>query len=978
MRLCSVFLFYTLVFSFFLGGNSIGQIYIQDYNTLMQKGEQASHNAEYQAAQNYFTEARALASDNQDTINIVNAGIRLGESMVDQGRIHEGQEIFHTLDNTYSSKTSLSQKATIYNNLGWTYSSLGKYSQAKKYYSEGLNLAAQAPDSSMIAKLSSNISNIYIYQNDFEKALGYALTSVDIYRALKDDHALNIALLKPYVCYSNLGLNNMAEPYLFENLALSQKLNNPDLLNISHRFLGGFYINEGNYKKALVYYQKGLDYALSINDPTDIAYYYRNIGQLYYSWGDPDKAITYFNRELKIHETYNKTPAIAVALRNLADCFIHKNEANVAEILLERSLQLEKKEFIPSSLGATYLEIAEIDINKKGFDKALGYISEALSIAQKNHISTLEQSAYSLLGFLEKSREDYTASLYFYRKAYQQSLSFSQNRRIWPVIHLAKAYELVNSDSAYYFADIALDLIEALRKNLTAVNLKAGVFAQYSSFYYDAARWNAIHKKDYKKAFELIESAKARALIDQLAEANQGSKSMLDETTKIKLLQQQKKIDKLYRSRENEQNPDAIKKITHTISDAEFSYESLLEEARLKDPEWNSILYPKTLSAEEISSLCDSKTAIIEYAITKNSLLIFVVSKSGISFYDIPSPNGESTSKILQHLTNAFRDGIISQEEIPILKQKSDSLSRLIWDPIKSKLADYSNLIIVPDGALAFLPFEALFIDDRYLIEDFAIKYLPSVSAFNLIQSPHRQNKNPLLALAGSGFETKNNASEITAQSNFASLPNTIIEVDSIAAHFKKPTVLKNGDVTEAVFKSLPLNSYRYIHFATHGDINEQTPAQSGLILSKKDDMENLFGEDGYLNSSEISLLNLNSDLVVLSACNTGLGKVVGGEGLLGLQRSFLNAGSSAVLVSLWNIYDRSTPLLMSSFYKNMLDYEKEESGIFYTFLSWFHTQPIPLADYKTRALRDTKLKMIKHPYYNHPVHWASFILIGK
>jgi len=235
-----------------------------------------------------------------------------------------------------------------------------------------------------------------------------------------------------------------------------------------------------------------------------------------------------------------------------------------------------------------------------------------------------------------------------------------------------------------------------------------------------------------------------------------------------------------------------------------------------------------------------------------------------------------------------------------------------------------------------------------------------------------------MLAVAGSGFTENSLGTEVSSQNNFASLPSTLIEVESITKAFSNTKILKNDDVTEAGLKSHDLSQFRFLHFATHGNIDEVNPSQSGLILSKKADIESLFGEDGYLNSSEISGLTLNADLVTLSACNTGMGKVVTGEGLIGLRRSFLSAGASSVMVSLWSIYDRSTADFMSEFYSMLKTHESADYGIMNRTLDWFGLYEHPLFDYKAKALRDAKLAMITHPYYSHPVHWAPFILIGK
>ena len=160
--------------------------------------------------------------------------------------------------------------------------------------------------------------------------------------------------------------------------------------------------------------------------------------------------------------------------------------------------------------------------------------------------------------------------------------------------------------------------------------------------------------------------------------------------------------------------------------------------------------------------------------------------------------------------------------------------------------------------------------------------------------------------------------------------------------------------------------------------MNENVPNQSGLYLSSGHKMELLIGEDGFLTSSEIRALNLSADMVVLSACNTANGKIQNGEGLLGLQRAFLVAGASSVVASLWSIYDRSTPEFMIRFYDNLIEQKAEQFSLFDKFLVWADWYEPNLIDYKAQALRQTKLEMLNHPYFNHPVHWASFVITGK
>lgn len=190
--------------------------------------------------------------------------------------------------------------------------------------------------------------------------------------------------------------------------------------------------------------------------------------------------------------------------------------------------------------------------------------------------------------------------------------------------------------------------------------------------------------------------------------------------------------------------------------------------------------------------------------------------------------------------------------------------------------------------------------------------------------------------------------------------------------------MLKDQEVTEQAFKKLlQQNRYRYVHLATHGIIDENKPGRSGLALSTGGEITATSKEDGMLRSSEIFGLDITSDMVVLSACNTGLGKVVDGEGMLGLQRSFFYAGTSTVVVSLWNVYDRSTATFMNEYYKALLSGESEEDWIDASlrWIGWDESLPF---GQKATAMRQAKLKMLNHPLFHHPVYWAPFIVVGR
>ena len=947
------------------------------YDSLLSQGKSFDTKNQYNRAIPFFEQAYALAGRVSDTTLIVEAGLALGTSKANNGQAQEGLKHFLLLDGSYGS-TSLPRntRALIKNQIGWAYYNfLGEYASAILYLKEGLDIADPLTDSSNVATLARNLGNSFLYVGKYDTALSYTKLAIE-YNPKKERLRLGLAYRNTYVAYLFLGAYSAAKPYLLNSCDIANQVGDNSLLNDCYFFLGEHYSRENNYNRAITSYQKGLAIAEQINDLENIARFYRLLGLVYLEIEDPVRALNYFNRSLNYYETTgNKVQATEIRVQ-IAACFKKTGDVDRAEEQLLEALAFYSGGDFPYLEGSTLISLANLTIETGNEKRGLWYLDQSYKIGEASNNFWIKENTQAR--YLELSDSLYSPAdkLSLSKRIYSSSLRLPLDQQLTATINLSRAYEAMGSDSAFFYAEQSFKEIEKKRLSFSGGTLKAGLFADYASYYNEVGSWYASHKKNYSRAFELIEAAKARALLDELAEANEEELLKLNEATQIELLQLQKKVDQLYRRRDGISDNAEFQRLSDEISDAQFDYEAKLEEIRRSQPAWNSFLYPKTLSLKKVRDLCDSKTAIIEYAFSDDQLLIFFITEDRVYYYE--SPVDKKIKETLTSLINGYRDALIGLEDPSVLSEKSAALYSVLISPAEKHLEDFTNLVIIPDGPLSALPFEALRKNNRYFIQDYAIKYLPSVSVFNLIQSPHRSTKMPLLALAGTGFEDGDGTTGSRTQEDFAALPYALIEVDSIAADFETSTVLKNQQVTEAALKSMNLGQYKYLHFATHGNIDEVSPSQSGLILSKKQETEGLFGEDGYLNASEISHLNLNADMVVLSACNTAMGKVLSGEGLLGLQRSFLAAGSSSVVASLWNIYDRSTPLFMDSFYTKLIEYEKDEIGIFSKFLIWADLYEPELVDYKTIALRDAKLEMLEHPYYNHPAHWAPFIITGK
>jgi CHAT domain-containing protein len=500
---------------------------------------------------------------------------------------------------------------------------------------------------------------------------------------------------------------------------------------------------------------------------------------------------------------------------------------------------------------------------------------------------------------------------------------------------------------------------------------------KWQDFYYELAHWEVKYHENYDRAFELFELSKSRSLFDQMYENQQAELFSPDDPESVHILSLQKRIDQWYEQINGESslstnNGDILK-----ISELELEYQISLDAYMNSNSDLTDLRYPTVTTLEEVQSLLNNETAYLSYGVRKNSLFIFLISKEDNVFKEVVLR--DDAQKVLSSEVNNFRNAIINLEDSESITSLSNQLIDQIFSPIINHLDGIKHLIISPDGPLHLLSFEALVIQDQYLIEKFSTKYLPSFSIYTSIKYPKvKEFEYELLAIAGSGFESGDKNVIHGSQKSYATLPFSLAEVDSIHNYFEISTILKNEEVTEYAFKNLNLSDYRYIHLATHGELDEFFPNQSGLILSNKRNSESIFGEDGFLTAREIAQLDLSADLITLSACNTGAGKVITGEGVMGLQRAVLAAGASSVIVSLWNIYDRSTPIFMNKFYRQMHEFEDKETSVIDRFKMYIDYYEPELIDYKTLALQQTKIEMIHHPFYNQPVHWAPFILIGK
>ncbi len=949
------------------------QIMAQDWEStfwdLYDEGDTYYYAFNYRSALEVFEESYLIAEEHLSSNEIYEAIFAIVLTNEKLQNADELNEVIRNGLNKYGTKFKDIQKSRLYRYLAIASRFTSEFISSISYSDTAYSYAISAKDTIYQGRLLVDKAIDIIYLGNYQKALNL----LDEAKKLNIEEArfLSSLNLNIFIAYNYLDKEEVGVQYLKEAYKYAQESNNTAAYIDVLTALSNYTINQNNFREGLLYLNEGMALAKKTNDLPAIARFSDNYARIFNILGEKELAITYYNEAITIYEQQGNNRLVNRLKIQIASLFISLNEPELAREILEELLDLEL-DSLNRVLVYEYLSVIEMEIsNYVGAKEYLDIIRLQLrpdNELLRNRINGryLNLPNISAEEKLELAKQNFVGSN-------QRSTKAKMNAEF----DLARAFEPIEPDSAFKYAYRALNRLEERRVSTSASSIKNQINRSWQTNYYMVADWEITHNNDFNQAFEFFELSKSRALFDQIFENQQAELLDPENPNSIKVLELQKRVDQLYQQLARDQLSEEYQSDMLEISELEIELQTEMDALISSNSELQNLEYPSVSSLSEAQDLLDNETAYLSYGIRNDQLILFLTTKEEEFFKSVVV--GKNARDSLGVLTNNFRDAIINMDEINALQKYSNDILTYIFDPIIEELENINHLIISPDGPLHLLPFESLILDNQYLIERFSVKYVPSISVYDVINyAKINEFDKELLAVAGSGFESNDGFFGSSSQSAFSTLPYSLAEVDSINNYFSNSTILKNEEVTEFSFKNLSLSDYRFVHMATHGNIDERLPDQSGLILSKKMGTESLFGEDGYLNAREISQLDIPAELVVLSACNTGTGKVINGEGVMGLQRSMLVAGASSVVVSLWNIFDRSTPLFMNTFYKYLLEFEEEEVSFFDKIKMYANIYEPDLIDYKTLALQQAKIEMINHPYYDHPVHWAPFILTGK
>jgi len=796
---------------------------------------------------------------------------------------------------------------------------------------------------------------------------------------------------------------------LLESLQKAREAGDPNIQLHTLNNLGFAYNQMSEGQNALDSYQQVLKLARATSNSGSEAYALNNLGYTYLTLGDAQEALKYFRRALTINQRLGARLTEAGTLINLGETLLRLKRFDEARKSFDQALALARtlkdskfQTFALTNQAFLFLKLHQparaVDCARRALVLARGFPDREVTALYALG------SAHRDLGELPAAREELGTALSrahaLGNRAREAEIGLNLARVERDTGDLATALTRIRS---------VVDIIESTRTRVFDPRLRASFLAAKQDSYEvyvdtlmprpGAPRVEA----QVAEALQVSERARARSLLDILsqsgADVRVGADPALVER-EHRLREEVSSRDGYYFKLLNEEKPDrrklelAERKLEETLD----AYSQVQTELRAGSPGYAALTQPQPLSVAEIQSqILDGKALLLEYSLGEKRSFLWAVAPDAVHSFELPGrARIEGVARRYYQMVTA-RNERPAGESLAGWKRRIDGadaeaeragrdLSQMLLGPAERLLGD-RPLLIVADGALQYIPFAALPLPSSGapLATRHDVVSLPSASALAVLRREVRgRSRAPktLAIFADPVFQATDErlarrsgnlaplhlaASNVTRdwspvgrrgeeRPSFRRLPSSLKEARTIAA-LVPPNQLflaLGFEASRAKALGSDLARYRNLHFATHGVLDSRRPELSKLVLSLYDSKGK--DQDGFLLLNDIYNLDLNADLVVLSACRTALGQEIRGEGLIGLTRGFMYAGAARVLASLWSVEDRATAELMESFYRGML-----RQGL------------SPAA-----ALRRAQLEIARQPGRKSPYYWAGFSLQGE
>lgn len=824
-------------------------------------------------------------------------------------------------------------------------------------------------------------------REDFRQALARAREADDRRQQRKILNNLGLLL-------NHLGERQEALENLQQALDLAQEPGIGGQANVLNSL--GMVYGEVEPEKSIELHRRAL--ASPEATPFDRATAHNNLGAIHAALGNLEETIESYNQAIAINRRQKDRYHLAATLNNLGRAQHYAGEVDAARASYEEALRLAREtgnretQILAGNSFALLLNLMGQP------EKAREQWQEVVRLTAGDPL--LDYVGLNARAMVEHGERKFAAA----RATLEEAISLAQ-RKAEPrfaadlILQLARMErDLGDLAVAAEHARTAVESIESLRNRVSTPDQRALLLASRQSFYTTyidilmALHQQRPGERFDARALEVSEQARARSLLDLLGEAETDLRKdvppeLLERERRARVSLRERDLhhmELIHRGAGPEQIAQAAERLNEALDESAEVEEAIL---RASSASYAALTRPQPLDVRGIQTrVLDDRTLLLEYSLGEERSYLWALTASTFQSFELPGRKEIATAALGFYNAITARNGQVSmdaEQADAAADRAALELSRTILAPVEKLLED-RILLVVSDGVLQYIPFAALPLPSaprERVARRNQVVSLPSASTLALLRRdtegrpaapktlavladpvfPGDPRLGSLREARHSGKTPGRRGSPARGtlradQLKLERLPFSAQEAHDILA-FVEPGQRLAALGFEASYDTATsgeLARYRYVHFATHGLIDSQQPKLSKLALSQFDAAGH--PQDGFLRLADIYNLQLNADLVVLSACQTALGKEVRGEGLVGLTRGFMYAGASRVLASLWSVEDRATAKLMKSFYRHLLAEQR------------------PAAD----ALRRAQLDLAGKPPFDSPYYWAGFSLQGE
>jgi CHAT domain-containing protein len=936
----------------------------QEANAIRLMGHTLNELGEYQKAETTATQGLSIAKAAADPITEAYLLDTIGLSYNERGDRVKALEFFMQALSLRPAG-DLTGRVNTLNNIGMAHAWIGDKIKGLDYLNQAVAILAEMGDRSRRASVLTSICVVHNDLSEYKKALDFCNQSLQLKREVADKSGEATSLNNLGAVYSSSGQYQQALDAYLQSREIHKSLGELMGEGITLNNIGWVYATIGDYEKAIDFYNQALVPLRAVKYQYGVATTLSNIGATYADMKDFRKALEIHLQVLPLRLENNDREGRASTLNNIAGCYNNLGDKAKALEAYTQSAALHRTSGNRRQLANVLRNLGTFHRDAGDIAKALEYFSEALELCRTIGDRHGEAATLSQLAKLERDRGN-----------------------------LVEAHKLIEA---------AIAATESLRVNLKGQHLRAAFLATARKYYeLDIDVLMRLHQARPADGFDaaalqVSERGRARSLLELLREARaeirQGVDPALIEREKVLRGSIAARAERQQRMLNGKHTAEQATALAQEIDALTTEYEQLQARIRETSPRYSALTQPSPLNVSEIQKqVLDEDTLLLEYALGDEKSFVWAVTPHSVRSFELPARvKVEQAARRFYGLltergryvtgeTLDQRQRRLDQAEAEYSKAAAE-LGRMLLAPMASEL-QRKRLVIVGEGVLQYVPFAALpGADGAPLIVRHEIVNLPSASVLAVLRNETAQRKrasrnvavlaDPVFSASDSRLSLANKAhgAQVTdsvddaqrsaSESGVADLVRLRFsrqEAEEISRLAGEKRNLKALDfaASRTVAMSEQLSDYGIVHFATHGLINNQHPDLSGIVLSLVDQQGRQ--QNGFLRLYDVYNLKLGADLVVLSACQTALGKEIKGEGLIGLTRGFMYAGAPRVVASYWRIDDRATADMMKRFYTAML-----KEGL------------RPAA-----ALRAAQVSMSQDKRWQSPHYWAAFTIQGE